>query len=269
MSILVNRWEDFARITVQTHDLDPMYDFIYAAAREKGYHWACRFALHFFMFYHAGEAALAADHDEDFWPYTFLRYNNARRGTERRHYRGMKGLRATENLSAVGQPHMVWYNMQAGNYGDLVHNIKKNYFGCEIGPYFTWKAMDIMDRGLGLSIALSLKEAVKYMPDEPRKCAQAVWPGKSVGYALAAVRDVISDLPAPGCGDRNCGYAEAETVLCMMKGYFITKTHQIGDDILEKHMQFSDFPDLIKFLPPRINLNDYKRGTLESPTLPA
>lgn len=268
MSILVNNWGQFARITVQTHDLDPMYDFINNARQVKGQTWADKFALHFFMFYDAGGAAAAADHNGDFWKYVLDNFDKFKRGTERRHYRSEKGFKAAKRLSSFGSPSNVWENMYRQNYTDMVNNIKDKFFGCEIGPYFMWKAYDLMDRGLGLSISLTLDEAARNIPDEPRKCAAVVFPDLSLKEVLAKVAVQIQDLPAPGSDNRTCSYSEAETVLCMMKGYFLTKTHQIGDDIQEKHMQLASHPEYLQFLPKRVNLNDYKRGTLEPTPVP-
>lgn len=268
----ITTWQDFARETVLTHDLDPMYDFLYTAgkAENKGYDWAYRFALHFFMFYHAGEAIQAASYsNEKFWDYTLNTYDKVKRGTERRHFRSDKGFQATKRIKAKGLPLSVWMALQRPEYEAMMTNIKRNFIGCEIGPYFAWKAMDLLDRGLGLPVYLTLAEAAKYMPDEPRKCAATLWPDKPIPWVLEEVKDAIHDLPAPGCPDRNCSFPEAETVLCMLKGYFITKTHVIGDDIAEKHAQLAAFPEYLQFLPPKIDLNDYQRGPLDTPTLSA
>lgn len=266
MSILVNSWPQFARITIQTHDLDPMYDFINNARQVKGQTWADKFALHFFMFYDAGGAAAAADHKGDFWKYVFDNFDKFKRGTERRHYRSEKGLRAVKHMSKYGSPSMVWEIMHRPSYTELARNIEVNFVGCEIGPYFMWKAYDLMDRGLGLPISLSLSEAVEHMPDEPRKCAASVYPTHGLNALLVDIVEAIEDLPAPGAANRNCSYSEAETILCMMKGYFLTKSHLIGDDIEEKHMQLASHPEYIQFLPKRININDYQRGSLD-PTI--
>ena len=95
------------------------------------------------------------------------------------------------------------------------------------------------------------------MPDEPRKCAKAIWPHLSIEQSLIKVRGMMRGLEAPGAPGKECGYAEAETVLCMIKGFFLTKTHTIGDDVDEKHAQLKDHPYLLDLLPPKQDWKQY------------
>jgi len=259
--------ETFARLTVTTGDLDPMYDLIWRGRREYGDQWAYRFVMHFFMFYDAGGAAAAAKHEGSFWQYCEDTYSTARRGTERRHFRGNKGWKAILAFGAMGSPSQVW-DLNANSYDILSASIKHYWAGTQTGPYFAWKAMDLLDRCLGHEISLSLNEAAQFMPDEPRKCALALWPNRSIKESLVLVRDIISDLPAAGAPGKLCGFAEAETVLCMIKGYFLTKTHTIGDDVDEKHAQLKDYPDLQKLLPPKQDWSQYVR-TMDAASVPA
>ena len=247
-----------------------MYVLINAAREQAGHDWAAKFALHFFMFYDAGEAAKAAgdrDH-KDFWDYCYSGYPTFKRGTERRHFRGAKGFDAMKQMRLRGDPEDIWADMWSETYPGLLKNIELKFKGCQIGPYFAWKAMDLLDRGLGQSVDLELKEAVQHMPDEPRKCAAKVWPDMSLERVLNIVTYNIADLPAPGANTRNCHYAEAETVLCMIKGYFLTKTHDIGDDVDEKHSQLREFPELRELLPKQQNWTSYVKA-VDSPTISA
>lgn len=266
---IVNKWDDFARLTVTTGDLDPMYNMMARANKIKGDTWISRYALHFFMFYDAGGAARCANDDAPFWNYVVNGYPLFRRGTERRHFRGGNGKIAVMRMQLKGEPKTIWQKMSAPTYTNLVANIAQNFPQCQIGPYFAWKAMDILDRCLGFSVGLTKEEAIKGMPDQPRECAKAMFPHLSLGDALDTVVAAIKDLPAPGVVNRNCGYSEAETVLCMLKGYFLTKTHTIGDDIDEKHAQMKDFPDLCELLPTKQNWSKYERGSLDTTSLPA
>jgi len=50
--------------------------------------------------------------------------------------------------------------------------------------------------------------------------------------------------------------------LCMLKGYFITKTHTIGDDIESKYAQLKNKPEYHQYLPPRQDWSQYERATL-------
>ena len=268
MSIIVDTWEAFADATIETKDLDPMYDFIWEARRVKGPEWADRFALHFFMFYNAGEAVKAAEYDGPFWSYVEFGYASFKRGTERRHFRGDRGASAVRNLRKFGNPSSVWDALHEGDYLNLVANVESNFGGCQIGPYFMWKAMDLMDRCLGRPVDVRLPDAAKFMPDEPRKCSSSVFPGVPIRVVLTHIADRIKRFPAPGNPNRMCSYPEAETVLCMLKGYFLTKTHVIGDDIDEKYDQLAQYPDMQSLLPSRIVKSNYVRRILEPTSVP-
>ena len=258
MSIIINNWRQFARVTVETGDIDPMYFLM--NGMDKSYRE--RFATHFFMFYHAGEAAKCAGETTNgtFWDYVVKNYDSCRRGTERRHFRGDKGKQAIMSMEMIGPPNQIWEEMYATDLSRLTEKIRSKFKGCQIGPYFIWKAMDILDRCMDLPVNLRLSEAVKGMPEEPFKCARTLWPNLSVEKALALVTDEIKDLPAPGAIGKKCGYAEAETVLCMIKGFFLTKSHTIGDDVEEKYYQLRDYPELHKYLPARLDWTQYVRA---------
>jgi len=261
--MLITSWRDFAEITVDTHDLDPMYDLIYGIRRRYGMPAAERYALHFFLFYDAGEAAGCMFSKVPFWTYIDNNYRTCRRGTERRHFRGDNGSRAIAILRTIGEPRDVWGTLYRPNYDEFVHNVNTNFKGCQIGPYFMWKAMDIFDRCLGQPMELYHRTAAKYMPEEPLKCAKAVWPDSPAMFSLERVVTAIAHLTAPGEPNRACSYPEAETVLCMMKGYFITKTHTVGDDVAEKHRQLKDYPLLTEILPKQQDWKQYVRGALD------
>lgn len=260
-------WRKFARFTVQTGDLDPMYDLIYKGRMKLGQNWAEKYALGFFLFYDAGVAAEIAD-SYDFWGYIIDHYPRFRRGTERRHFRGDKARAAIERMRYMGDPHDIWWRMHGDTFSKVEDHIKNNFFGCQIGPYFIWKAMDLLDRGLGMPVFCSIDEAMMGMPDEPREAAKYFFPDLELGAALKEIIAEIGDNYAPGEPNRKCGVQEAETILCMMKGYFKTQTHKIGDDVDEKHKQLAAYPDLQKFLPPQLIWNTYERA-MEPSTVPA
>jgi hypothetical protein len=50
----------------------------------------------------------------------------------------------------------------------------------------------------------------------------------------------------------------------MLKGYFITKTHTIGDDVDSKYEQLSAYPEFLKYLPPKQDWSQYERGSLDA-----
>ncbi len=263
-STTVSTWQKFAEVTILTNDLDPSYEFLYKARSLKGEEWSERFIVHYLCFYDLGGAVACADKTtaDTFWPYMFEGYSSFPRGTERRHTRGDGGLRFLQNLSLHGSPHSIWTTMWAPTYTELVKVFKDKFAGCGFGPYFIWKVLDFQERVWGRPISLSLAEAVKHCPDEPRKCAAILWPHLPFVEALEKVTYYIHRMPAPPSFNRPCSYQEAETVLCMLKGYFITKTHTIGDDIDSKYLQLHRWPELQELLPPQENWSKYERCTL-------
>ena len=55
----------------------------------------------------------------------------------------------------------------------------------------------------------------------------------------------------------------------MLKGYFITKTHTIGDDVDSKYDQLRDWHDFHRFLPPKQDWSHYVRAyTVDAKTVP-
>src|SRR5215471_11546823 len=98
--MLITNWKQFAKATIETHDLDPTYDFLYAAKMNLGEEWATRFALNYLCFYDMGGAVAAAEqtNGDTFWEYMLDNYVSFPRGTERRHSRGVLGLNYVQNL---------------------------------------------------------------------------------------------------------------------------------------------------------------------------
>jgi hypothetical protein len=259
MTETVTSWQRFAELTIKTNDLDPMYSVIRALYHEKYERWLGRFILYFLMFYDAGGAYYAARDTTDatFWDYVKKVYPTAKRGTERRHFRGVAGLRAMANFG-YRAPWEIIKEIHRDNYTELEDNIRRNWEGTQMGPYFIWKLFDIYNL-IGMPVSLSLNEALRYMPDEPRKAAAHFFPEVSFKEALITVTHGISKYEHP-VTHGYCGYAEAETVLCMMKGFFKTRAHRIGDDIEDKYKQLEGIPYLQDMLPPRIDMDLYQAG---------
>jgi hypothetical protein len=214
------------------------------------------------MFYHLGEAVKAAAVGEKhFYEHVQDNYDTCKRGTERRHFRGAAGRASIASIIQAfpASPAAAVRSLHAPLYPTLRANYANRLAG--FGDYFIWKAADFTDRIFDLPIDYS--QALKFMPNEPIKCAKTVWPDQPVQQTLDMVVEEIKQYPAPPGRDRPCGVSEAETVLCMLKGYFITKTHVIGDDINDKHDDLGDdLYDLAKYLPPKVILTDWTRGEL-------
>lgn len=236
-----------------------MYQVLVEARDSFGDAWVKRYCLNMLLFYHAGQAARAA---EEKWSFSYLEYDfhNLLRGPERRYYRGVQGTNALRRLAGLGlSPEQAFDAMVAPTYTKLVHLFTKGKFqGCGFGEYFIWKVLDLQTRVFGREITLSLDEAGRHLPSEPRKCAEAIWPGLRFTQVLEEVTGYIQQFPLPfGLMEGYCSYQEAETILCMLKGAFLTKSHKIGDDIEHKRVALEGWPTLQSFLPPRV-LGEYQ-----------
>ncbi len=248
--------KQFARDLVLAGELDPMYDFISRGRLLYGQEWAENYVLHFFMFYNAGAAArVASCPSGEFWHHALEDFAVIKRGTERRHFRGAMGLEALKTLRSKGTPGEILYKLSAPTYQTLVWRVEQYFRGCQIGPYFTWKIMDLLDRALDQRVELNQRDAVKYLPEQPVKAAKLFYPLVSVGFALDIVVSYIDDLLAPGYPSRLCGYPEAETVLCAMLGRY-KGSYSFGDDLNRRHQELKDYPYLRSLLNP---IKDWSR----------
>lgn len=268
--MLIQNWREFADVHILDKEIDPLYEFLYAIQADKGPYWANRFTLHLLMFYDVGGAVKCANEttEDTFWGYTFGGYDTFPRGTNRRHSRGALGLSYITNLASHGSPVDILPRMYAPIYRDLTKLMDRNFPGCGFGPYFIWKLMDFQDRCFGRPVRLNLDDALKFLPDEPRKGAALIWPDRSLKDVLIGITGYISQYPAPGAPTRNCGFAEAESLLCALRGYH-KGTYHHGKDLEERHRQLAPFPDLIKYLPPLPKEKYERPATLDSATLSA
>lgn len=280
MTELITTWQRFAEVTIKTNDLDPMYEVIYKLNKVKSRKWMGVFIMTFLLYYDAGQAAKMADEyvsKGNVWPYfAWLkelaadpRLPKMKRGTERRHFRGENERKALEKLASFKlEPwELLMYmyplpeRLGHPTYSALYQRMSTKFAGAQFGPYFIWKLYDIFNVCLDMPISLSFEEAVKYMPDEPRKAAEHFFNHFPEG--LDEVWLEVAQYDHPVVPERKCGLAEAETVLCMMKGFFKTKKHVIGDDIMDKYLQLAEYPDLQKLLPQGVISAVYERGELK------
>ena len=263
---IVKTWEEFSEITIRTNDLDPMYEVI--AGMHQTDEWMGRFLMYFLCFYHAGDAATCADATDDktFWEYmvTAAMDPKVKRAAERRHFRGSNALRALATLQGhFMAPYELIHSFWGPTYSELNKVMTNRFQNTQMGPYFIWKIYDIQNVCLNRHITLSMDEAMKFMPAEPRKAAETFFPKQSFRETLQMIVQHIRKLPHPVLKGYGCGLAEAETILCMMKGYFQSKAHVIGDDIDDKFYQLMGHPQLQILLPPRINKNAFARGEFD------
>ena len=283
MTEQVTTWQRFAEVTIKTNDLDPMYEVIYKLNKTKSRKWMGVFLMTFLLYYDAGQAIRWADHHEGlngkYWE-ALLELNREfptvmKRGTERRHMRGENERKALEKLASFGlEPWELLMKMDPSpplvklSYTDLYNHMTTVFAGTQFGPYFIWKLYDIFNVCLDMPISMDAHEALKYMPGEPLKVLDYFcekW-NLTRHAALGQFWLEVRNYDHPVLPGRKCSYAETETILCMIKGFFLTKTHVIGDDIQEKFEQLTAYPDIQKLLPSLDNaiygLN-FQRGELQ------
>jgi hypothetical protein len=266
MTESIKNWQRFSQVLIETNELDPTYSVIVALNKTKSRRWMGHFLMTFLLYYDMGQAIRVADNFEadvdrpwSYWGWLqFMAANEPqfmRRGAARRHMRGENERKALYNLASFGlEPWELVVDMYPRlggfpSYTELYQNMTGRFFGTQFGPYFIWKLYDIFNICLDMPISLNLVEALKYMPDEPRKNAMAFFPNLSFRQVLLVMTAEVAKLPHP-VREGYCGYAEVETILCALKGYFGTKSHWVGEDIASRWNELKDYPEVQKLLPP-------------------
>ena len=289
MTVKIHDWKEFAKVTIEINDLDTTYVMLYNARKVLGDDYVKRFCIAMLMFYHVGEAAhFARLKDNEFWDAVLKDYVTIRRGRERRHFRGMQGIRSIASL--IGQardaseasdvlqaiplaraslarhsdsprrPEDLFDRMVAPSYPLLVQLFAKNWKG--FGAYFVWKVLDYQERIFDHQIDVS--QCYNYVPDLPRQCAEKLWPGRPLKDVLDEMEDYLKQFPAPPKYDRPCGVQEAETILCMWKTAYFSGFHQVGDEIEDRYNELkqvetcSEVAALISCLPPKQDASQWE-----------
>jgi hypothetical protein len=117
--------------------------------------------------------------------------------------------------------------------------LKKNI--PQIGTYFTWKCLDLREAVFGY--AVDWTNAENHMVTLPTQGLDIIYPGVKPSIALLQVVDNINHLKAPPRYNRSCGVAEAETIACMIKGYY-KNGKAIGHDIMEKRRDLEGYGEV-------------------------
>src|SRR5262245_5376004 len=174
MSQIVSDWRTATRLLIETNDLDPMYPVIKQIREDYEDEWYYQYLMYYTLFYDPRGAVGAIDIDpEDFWNYVRLKasLSATRRGKERRHFRTDNAKKALDVLADMGSPTDIFTSMYKPTYTALYENIRDNFQGTSIGPYFTWKIMDFFNVCSDLPVSLTTDEAWRYMPEQPKSTA--------------------------------------------------------------------------------------------------
>jgi len=238
-------WTDFAKHTIRTDDLDPVY--VALARSDIPESMLMRWCAAFITYYHMGIASQVCELNGDkFWEGLFNCYDKAPRAAERRHFRGQSGLKAMKHWVNVYKTPENFFSacMQPSFMKLLKGNIP------QIGTYFSWKCMDLREAVFGYDVDWTGAE--KHMVQLPVQGLEIIFPGVPSDKALLQVVDQIKYLKAPPRYTRDCGVAEAETIACMIKGYY-KNGKPIGADIVDKRQALTGYgfvaDEILKHMP--------------------
>jgi hypothetical protein len=238
---------DFGRDLIMTGDLDPVYVGLYDAKLPEPQ--LCRLLLAYLCFYHLGASAHLSEHtDIVYWNYMKTAAINDDycpapmggrwpRGTERRHFRGLKCIEAMAWLaerypapeSAIRTLTMLPTEKM------IIGEISKwPMFGSWVG----FKAADLIDRVYGKPIMFDSNLGLMY--DSPRKALDLL--SKTDEFIIvdrtpvALYNNLITYFSgghrAPPDYGRRCNAQEVETILCKW-GSMKSGHYWVGKDIKE------------------------------------
>ena len=233
---------EFGRGLLDTLDLDPVYVFLWEAARagDISPEQLRRWLLAYWCFYHSGTASWVTD-QRDFGAalVTAAGFKDYPRCHERRHFRGAFAVKAATWLVEHGAEELLEEFDRAGYEGRAltateVMDYAREWYG--FGPWIAFKVADMVER-LGLCRVTFDLDTVLY--DSPRKGAELMRslyaPGldaeRAGPWAVEQLCRYFTANPAPPRGERPFGLQEAETVLCKWKSYRGGHYH-LGEDVI-------------------------------------
>lgn len=217
MNNLPMSWQEFAKLLFKLEDADPIY---YALARTKiSLNQKRRFVVGWCTYYNPGVAAAASEHlSSKFYEYLILEYANAKRASERRHFRGTAGMDAiTSWRERFPEPEGLAQHMVGADYFEVAAHAKeiKSY-----GSYFSWKWADLQERVFNLPCSFP-PECAKFSPKVPQQGAKLIrqdWPVEKV-YKLIVDYMGKAGFKAPPSYNRLLNFQEAESICCILKQY--------------------------------------------------
>lgn len=251
--------DEFGRQLVETQDLDPVYTILHAAKFERPK--LERFLLAYWCFYHCGTCSWIVD-QSDYWKAMKEAASNSirPRGTERRHFRGLNGIKATEALSKIGVQKLFepLYKLKPAGLADVMKYVKT---WPQFGPWIAFKVADMLER-LGL-VKVCFSAADTFLFDSPREGAKLLVSRYANGehvsehlepeWAFSYLETSIGTLRAPPAFERGLNGQEFETILCKYLKHWNGK-YKVGDDWKEQkhHLQKFNTPtarELLKCIP--------------------
>jgi hypothetical protein len=235
----------FGTELITSQDLDPIYTVLHHGELPEDQ--TKRWLFAYWCFYHAGFASYASEREGVcYWSTLGRAAQNVTesplggrwpRGTERRHFRGEKCVKAIEWFASREAEE--WVDHSHTFPGPLHHKkiIARVSTWPQFGPWIGFKVADMLERCLGIPVQFS--DEITLIYKEPRKALDILatsdespyqhWDVKDIYYELS---ERFSYLDAPPSLDRPCSHSEIETCLCKWKSH-INGHYPLGKDSLE------------------------------------
>lgn len=215
------QWREFANILFKLEEADPGYMLL--ARAKLTYGQKLRYVLAWCTFYNPGIAAIASEYKgSDFYQYLRNVYPTAKRGSERRHFRGQAGLKALAQWEAA---HPNPEDMVEYCFGSTYMQVRRNMQNmAQMGEYFYWKMADIQDSVFGLPVDFTGCE--RYMPKVPKQGAEIINSLEHQQFVngqyeledvMSTITEHVGKLKHPFKPHRPLMLQEAETVCCVFK----------------------------------------------------
>lgn len=216
----------FGRELVLTEDLDPVYCILARAQLSPSTIKA--FLLAYWCFYDPGTASDITS-SPDYWD-AMMRaaQGRARRGTERRHFRGKLSTVAVKFLrDQYESPVMAldWLTLNARSFAAIAGRVRE-WPG--FGSWIAFKVADMVERVLKLPVDFSTDDLVIY--SEPLAGAKLI--ASDLPAAVALLEESLGEMMAPPGGDRRLNIQEYETILCKFKSH-VHGHYEVGHDTIE------------------------------------
>lgn len=256
---------EFGEALIRTGDLDPVYIALVNAARDgKGsvnpnYPLAKpgqvqRLLLAYFCFYHLGVAAYISEYEGvEFWDVmeqaaenqmspngtdSAIKFDRWPRGSERRHFRGGKCVRAVQNMRKfskdkpdAGAEYIIGFLYQMAHMVDFTGLMNSVQAFPMMGPWIAFKAADVLERVLGAPVEFPNDILTFYK--EPRVALDLVdlSPELAANKLLSHFQNTLAP-PLHSPRIRKCNIQEVETICCKWKSS-LGGHYWVGKDIHE------------------------------------
>ncbi len=210
-------WQEYIRYDHSTEDSDPSYTAIARADLNDSHKKRIAFAL--MTYYDLGVAAdMSEYHGTAYWENVHRIYPTVRRASPRRHFRADLGLKAISR----------WFELfrNPETMMDRLIAAPRDYWSIkraladvpQFGPYFIWKACDLVYVLTGELVSFEGAEAECH--GSPKKGGALMFPGLGIADVFKSMIDEFSDLTALPHHTSPFDISSAETACCGWARYY-------------------------------------------------